>query len=224
MGHTQIQQISAVRGWKQILLVAVSLWLAGLGVGMWQLWDYSFQPGDDVGVQSWPDDTKLVLAEDRPTLVMFVHPLCPCTSATLGELENLLVRLDADYANATLPKLLLVYTAPPSADAKWKTADNVAQGTTLFGTPEVTWDEGGEEAARFGAHTSGVTYLFGADGKLWYFGGLNPSRGHVGESFGKQYVRELLAEYQLSKDQLVVAQTKTCPAFGCSLLLAEEVD
>src|SRR5438105_15392716 len=37
----------------------------------------------------WPEGTRLVRAGDRPTLVMFAHPRCACTRASIAELNRL---------------------------------------------------------------------------------------------------------------------------------------
>src|SRR5713101_1730239 len=39
---------------------------------------------------NWPATCRLSLDCNRPTLLMFAHPRCPCTRASLGELELLM--------------------------------------------------------------------------------------------------------------------------------------
>jgi hypothetical protein len=46
----------------------------------------------------------------------------------------------------------------------------------------VVWDEGGAEARRFGATTSGHAVLYSPDGRLLFRGGLTGARGHAGDN------------------------------------------
>ena len=41
-------------------------------------------------IHRWPATSQLVRDPGRPTLIMFVHPHCPCSRATLAELDRLL--------------------------------------------------------------------------------------------------------------------------------------
>ena len=36
----------------------------------------------------WPTDATIALATDRPTVVLFAHPRCPCTSGRGHEGDN----------------------------------------------------------------------------------------------------------------------------------------
>src|SRR5437868_14665541 len=38
----------------------------------------------------WPPDTRLSQSNDKPTLLVFIHPQCSCSSATIGELERIM--------------------------------------------------------------------------------------------------------------------------------------
>src|SRR5579863_806278 len=61
------------RGW---FIVA---WLAALLVGLALVVDYGARPGASGNHSDrWPSDTKLSLAPQGITSVMFVHPECPC--------------------------------------------------------------------------------------------------------------------------------------------------
>src|SRR4051812_44154376 len=74
------------RPWFLLSLLA-ALWAAGVSAGFFLLDRYAAAPGE--GGQpppSWPRGSRIPLATDRPTLVLFAHPKCPCTRATIGEL------------------------------------------------------------------------------------------------------------------------------------------
>jgi hypothetical protein len=75
---------------------------------------------------------------------------------------------------------------------------------------EVISDRGGTEAARFGAQTSGQCFLFAADGRRLFSGGITASRGHEGDNAGRDALVALLTGRTPD-------QTST-PVFGCSLM------
>ena len=57
------------------------------------------------------------------------------------------------------------------------------QGTR---SPRVEADEGGVEAKRFGARTSGHVLVYSAAGELTFQGGITAGRGHEGANAGQQ--------------------------------------
>ena len=69
------------------LAVLGSCWLAAVGMGLWTLFEYQMTPGAiSVVPQAWPAGTTVSLDPEKPTLVMFVHPLCSCSRASLHEI------------------------------------------------------------------------------------------------------------------------------------------
>src|SRR6266481_530299 len=78
------------RSWP-VLVVALALWLGALGVTLPVLWSYESAPGEGAGAPArWPSDSRIPLDRTRPTLLVFLHPRCPCSRATATELERLL--------------------------------------------------------------------------------------------------------------------------------------
>src|SRR5439155_10970718 len=70
---------AAFGGW--MLLVC-----GGLGV----LVSFENSPGAaESPAMRWPADSRIERVENRATLVMLAHPRCPCTRASLRELELL---------------------------------------------------------------------------------------------------------------------------------------
>jgi hypothetical protein len=70
-------------------------------------------------------------------------------------------------------------------------------------------DDGGVEAARFGAHTSGAVLLYDAGGKLAFNGGITLARGHAGDSPGAERIAALVSGG--------VPALAAAPVFGCAL-------
>src|SRR5712675_1077898 len=71
--------------------IAASIWFAVILAAMVVIASYSNAPGAtrEAPVQ-WPIASQISLDGHRPTLIMFVHPHCPCTQASVCELERLL--------------------------------------------------------------------------------------------------------------------------------------
>ena len=81
---------------KKIILVLslLALWSTVIGIGEYILLNYEKTPGVLANAPSqWPSETSIERHPDFMTLLMFVHPHCPCTRASIGELAILM----ADY-------------------------------------------------------------------------------------------------------------------------------
>jgi hypothetical protein len=73
------------------LAIAFILWLSLACAGIASLWLYSAAPGKDGSPPDrWPLSSSLRRAPEASTLVMFVHPKCPCSRASISELAVLL--------------------------------------------------------------------------------------------------------------------------------------
>jgi hypothetical protein len=70
-------------------------------------------------------------------------------------------------------------------------------------------DVDGVAASRLGAETSGHTFLFAADGRLLFSGGITESRGHAGDNAGESAIVSLLNNNHAQRNQTFV--------FGCAL-------
>ena len=69
------------------------LWLGTVIVAGIQMQKYQFQPGS-VGSQAarWPGGSLIRYSSKHDTLILFAHPKCPCTRATIGELALLMTK------------------------------------------------------------------------------------------------------------------------------------
>jgi len=188
--------------------LVVVLWLGGTTAAMAALWQYKTTPGlVGVAQSQWPAGTTLVRSAERPVLLMFAHPMCPCTRASIAELRVLMSRfagkLDAQ----------VLYISPDGADDDWSPEDFRREVGTLRGV-RVVEDRNGQEAHRFGAKTSGHVVLYGADGRLLFAGGITGARGHEGDNAGVDEISALI-------DGTRTAMSRT-PVFGCGLEDPEE--
>ena len=100
-------------------------------------------------------------------LLVFCHPHCPCTRATLLELRRVL-------AHEGVPADCQVYFYRPRGESQdWATGSLRSLAASLPGVT-IRDDPDGDRARAFGARTSGHTLLYGRDGRLLFDGGLQP--------------------------------------------------
>lgn len=151
----------------------------------------------------FPAGSFIPLSPSQPTLVIFVHPLCPCTRASFHELESL---------TAELPKrisIVIVFTLPEGLPSDWKQGD-LWKSAMAFSGVHITEDYRGNEARRFNVKGSGHCLLYSTSGALLFSGGITASRGHDGENPGRLALVSFITTGH-------AAINKT-PVFGCSLL------
>lgn len=153
----------------------------------------------------WPSRSALVHHQDQATLLVFTHPLCSCTNATIAELARFEERLQP----AERPAITFaVYR--PLGSAGWEGKSLRSKIAVLPGA-KIVEDNGGREAKRFGAATSGDVLLYSAGGNLLFHGAVTGSRGHEGDNDG---LDGLLAA---AKSLGASASSRTSPVFGCAL-------
>ncbi|MDH5676437.1 MAG: RedB protein [Myxococcales bacterium] len=174
------------RGHRMELIVGA--WLATALAGLLALLFYSSTPGQPSKAPAhWPASSRLSHKGSKATLVLVAHPHCSCTRASLAELARLMRRV-GDYARG-----YVLMVRPQNFTKGWSRTDLWDQAASIAGV-EVIDDQGGAEARRFGVHTSGATLLYSAHGSLLFQGGITPSRGHEGDSFGKTRIVEMLEQ------------------------------
>jgi hypothetical protein len=196
---------------KSPTLFFALLWLAAVGCGTGILLVYDYTPGKDEksAPKSWSASSGIPHRTDLPTLVMFAHPKCPCTRASIGELAALMTQCQGKV-NATV-----VFFRPKGTGEDWAHTDLWRSAAAIPGVT-VRADEDGREAANFQATTSGRVVLYDAGGRLLFSGGITESRGHSGDNAGRIAIVDLLKHG--------VAADRATPTFGCSLLNPEAKD
>jgi hypothetical protein len=172
--------------------------------GMAVMWDYQYGAGSPARPPAhWPSDTRLERVPDRPTLVMLLHPQCPCSRASIGELARLMARLEGRLTAR------LLFLKPAGTPDGWEDTD-LWQSAAVIPGVTVLADADGAEARRFGALTSGQVVVYDAGGRLLWNGGITPSRGHAGDNEGRDTIVALLAGERM--------EARPTPVFGCSLV------
>lgn len=185
------------------IVLAVCAWLIAAGLGSAKLLNYETAPGPDRDAPArWPHGSHVARSGAMPTLLMFIHPECPCSRASLGELARLLAQCPARARVCVL--MLDVDGLPRDATETplWHDAAAIPGVTVLR-------DTGGAAARAFHGATSGLTLLYGASGELLFAGGITATRGHAGDNAGRSALRALL--------QGAAPEHTVTPVFGCPL-------
>lgn len=194
------------------------LWLvAVLSFGYW-ITAYGFEVDDSNlahSASTWPSDSSLPFASDRSTLLLFLHPQCPCSRATLVELEKILESTTA-LTNAP-PRTLVVASVPRNAGNRW-TDSPLNKRAGQLPNADLYVDVDGIETDRFGVTTSGTVMLFAPQGKRTFSGGITISRGHEGRSVGGELLQERLCrDLDNQTDTYADFDVSSPPVFGCAL-------
>jgi hypothetical protein len=160
-------------------------WTVTVILGFLTLLNYETKPGRVGAVpQSWPLASHIKRSADRPTLVMLAHPLCPCSRASVGELGQIMARVQGKVT-------AYVIFLKPEHGSRWQDTDLQRSAAAIPGVIVLS-DIDGVEARQFGAETSGHTLLFDRDGRLLFSGGITQSRGHRGENIGESSIVSLV--------------------------------
>lgn len=186
-----------------VLVLFGVIWLTVVLAGLRAMAYYEATPGQAAAPASqWPATKLIQLRPDRNTLVIAAHPKCPCTRATIGELNALMLRCQGRL------KVYVLFYKPRGAAAGWEKTDLWRSAAAIPGVEPIT-DENALESRRFDAETSGQTFLFNSAGQLLFNGGITSARGHAGDNAGS----DAIADWTLT-GKSVLSKTSV---FGCSL-------
>jgi hypothetical protein len=178
-------------------------WIGAIGLGGYTVLAEKVTPGRAADAPAqWPEDSALARVPGRATIVQIDHPKCACTRASLEELNAILHEL------RTPTTTFILFVRPDGTEEGFEQTATWARAHELPGAT-VLRDDGGVEAARFGAWTSGQTLLYDADGKLLFAGGVTAFRGHLGDNLGRASV--------VGWVDAGTADAATAAVFGCEL-------
>jgi hypothetical protein len=171
---------------RSLLLPAGFAWAAAVLFGSSRMLNYEFTAGAaGTPSSSWPADSSIRPDRHGANLVMFAHPRCPCTRASIAELAQVMA-----HAPRSAVAYVLFYR-PRQFPPGWERTDLWRSAAAIPGVT-VLADPDGREAQRFGAVTSGHVLLYDGAGKLLFTGGITGSRGHAGDNAGCDSVIRLL--------------------------------
>jgi hypothetical protein len=201
--------MSFVAGVKKhaVITAAVALWIPAVCFGISTVWRYSITAGHPAAPPiEWPRTAPIERTVGRATLVMFVHPQCGCSRATLGELAIIMTH------EGSRVKASVFFYRPPAEPTRWARTDLWETATAIPGVHAFE-DPNGSMARSFGVFTSGQTLLYDSSGLLRFQGGITAFRGHSGDNAGRSVITALLHGDVLP----LAAFPVTTPVFGCSL-------
>jgi hypothetical protein len=179
------------------------LWLSLVCAGIAALWLYSTAPGKDgEPPHQWPSSSSLQRRAEASTLLMFVHPKCPCSRASIGELAALLAHSGGRLC------VKVIFLQPPGEADSWVHTGLWHAASELPGT-EIISDLDSRETKLFRAAVSGETFVYDASGHLRFHGGITVARGHLGDNAGCSAI-----ECYANTGTIPLSRT---PAFGCPL-------
>jgi hypothetical protein len=199
-----------MRAKKLAMLLILLAWgmLALFGFSI--IWMYSAAPGKASSAPNiWPAKSTLE-SRNRHTLVLFAHPECPCTHATIAELARLMAHCQSSLTAHVL------FIAPENAPADWAESELVEKANQIPGV-RTHQDTSRCETALFGVHTSGTCLLYDPTGKLVFNGGLTSARGHEGDNAGS----ESIVDWISGKSGRAHTPVYGCPLFEPPGYLAE---
>lgn len=190
---------------KYFLVFVVTIWTISVGIGFVWMTDYSTRPGIPAVVSAkLPPNIFSDSDSKLPKLILFIHPKCSCSRATLGELERIVA------VTKDLVEVKIIFYKPDSEPSEWVETGFWQRAKTIPGVKISTMSE--EEIEKFGVITSGQTLLYDSDGNLVFSGGITLSRALEGDNKGRQIIETYLQGGKVLD--------REAPIFGCSLTSA----
>ena len=177
----------------------VALWSAVVVTGMGLLAAYANNAG-----KSSPAPATISQIGDaksaRNRLLMFLHPRCPCSVASVNELTRIMSRCASQFDTT------VYFVRPESQPTDWERGTLWNLTSSIPGVNLET-DVGGAVARRFHANTSGEVFVYDCLGKLRFHGGITSARGHAGDNLGESAVIAIALGEKTDVEH--------SPVFGC---------
>ncbi len=140
-------------------------------------------------------------------LLVFLHPQCPCSLATVAELQHIVAGVHESVEMTTW--VFLPENAPPD----WLDTQVVARAKWLK-EMNVKLDHEAQVARKFGVATSGHVLVYDGEGDLRFSGGITITRGHEGDNHAARTVHALVGEGASGPAVIM-------PVYGCGLYSIE---
>jgi hypothetical protein len=190
--------------WKTALLILAGIfWMVVVGLSFTKLYNFEFISGPtDVIAQQWPQATIIPRDNHLFQLIMFAHPQCSCTNATMSELEEIMAHTQGKVKTYVLFVQLKLF------NEQWVKSDLFKTTGRIPGV-QVMIDDEAKQAKLFGGTTSGQVFLYNPQGQLVFMGGITASRGHSGDNAGQSAIIDLINNRP--------TKVHRTPFFGCLL-------
>lgn len=186
-----------------VIIAAYTIWVALISIGHLVLFEYEMTASPLADTKRiFPMKSKIRIAHGRQNIIVFLHPCCPCSDATVEEFRQLMREGEKDSVGT------VVFYMPPKEEGEWSLRPIITSVKRIRNV-SVVYDTDGSQAALFGATTSGHVLVYDGRGLLQFSGGITGSRGHAGENHN----------FDVAKNSILAKNPKfaTAPVFGCSL-------
>lgn len=197
---------AAIKLTKSIIgIPSAVVWCGVVAIGILRLVQYQMTPGAKgrEAPHIWPAEVADIARKPGQfTLVMMLHPQCPCSRASLHELSHLTSRAAGQL------DVRILFIKPQGAPAEWCDSDLWKQAKNIPRV-NVSIDDDASDASIFGATTSGQVVVYDASGALRFSGGITDGRGHEGDNSGFDAILGLIRNGNTA--------VSTTPVYGCSL-------
>ena len=184
----------------RIILAAWVLAAAGGAIGL--LAQETRVSGRRSTPATWPADSRIQRARNTGTMLVFVHPNCPCTRATVARI------LDTTLGARAKTGPAVVFVARPAADDDWRATWLLDSAARTPGSRIVS-DDRMTETALFGVETSGHVLLYDSRGALLFDGGVTAGRGHRAPNAASDALSQAIVDN--------LSNTAKTAVFGCDI-------
>jgi hypothetical protein len=192
-------------GRSNIFFVPLVGWALLVSAGVFALAKHDATPGVGATIAGSAARPAIGLASDNLTLLMFIHPKCPCSLASLEELSTLMGRCKNRVRASVLLSVFSSERDDPSRTTAWRLAVGIPGVVVRF-------DLDATLARYYGARTSGQVFLYDAHSTLLFAGGITGARGHVGDNDGLDTLTRLVLGHAPSRPA-----PGRSPVFGCAM-------
>jgi hypothetical protein len=197
---------SATKPFSKGWILVLCAWSVIICTGFLSLSREEFGAAPESTTRSaFPANSAVALSDDKPTLLLFVHPYCPCTISSLDELDQVVSETKPENLSVTV-----IFTIAPGLPLGWKQNGHLWSLANHLPGVHILCDQDGVEAKRFHIIASGHALLYNTSGQLLFSGGITPSRGHEGDNAGTEALVNLVLGRTSAVDRT--------PVFGCPLL------
>lgn len=173
--------------------------------------------------ERWPVLPELKLEPGHAVVLMALHPRCPCSAASIEQLQECVRSMDNRI------DLIILESMPAGAKPEW-TDSALCRQIKALSRAKLIIDTDGTLASAFGLTTSGQVVAYDSAGELRFNGGLTAARGVEGNNPSSETFRELLAQMLLNDSSVAVSGSETGihirpllpPVFGCKLVAGDK--
>ena len=156
----------------------------------------------------WPTTAGITPFRDRPTLVICLHPRCPCSRASLRQLERVLASDLVQSNPKTQCSVVALFYCPENESSTWTHTQLWSMAAKIPNSTLVV-DRDAQAATKFGATTSGHVLLYADGGQLLFSGSITSGRGHEGDNYASQTLTRILSSQPVEQREFAV--------FGCAI-------